>query len=397
MPVKTKKYFIDSPALPDVKCVVGPRSNMLNPSTKTGDRVPSRLCSILSDEIKRGIYGPSGRLPAERDLAERFGVSRTSVRECLNYLVKDGVVVRLVGKGTFVSQEGGEPGKTQEPVSRLAFLIGDNIFRFVQPGYTRILVGAEQAARQQNFQLLFRSIGEEENDPEFGLPHKTRQAIEGALVAGGLRKTTLERLLEWHVPVVLTDLIVENDVASAVGADYGSGTRQALEHLAALGHTRIGFIGFPNSEKYQAYWRTLERLDIAYKPQWVYFFQLPDLAPGIVAGYQAMQAVLASPGPRPTAILATNDLVALGAMEALNLAGIAVPDEMSVIGYDDLEGNSKTPLTTIRSFPEEVGRTAATMLMDRLSGKTTPKRVAIPTELVVRDTSGPVLRTEEKL
>jgi LacI family transcriptional regulator len=302
----------------------------------------------------------------------------------------------MVGKGTFVSRTIGELGRTPRPADRLAFLIGENIFRFVQPGYTRILMGAEQAARQLDFQLLFRSIGEEENDPEFGLPSQSRQPIQGAVVAGGLRKKTLERLLEWRVPVVLTDLIVENDLASAVGADYGSGTRQALEHLAQLGHTRIGFIGFPNSEKYQSYWQTLEQLEIAYRPQWVYFFQLPDLAQGIVAGYYAMQTLLASPGPRPTAILATNDLVAMGAMEALTLGGIAIPAEMSVIGYDDLEGSPKIPLTTIRSFPEDVGRMAVTVLLDRLAGKATPKRIAIPTELVVRGTTGTAIRTEEK-
>jgi DNA-binding LacI/PurR family transcriptional regulator len=370
---------------------------MLNLTSKAADRVPSRLRSILSDEIKRGVYGESGRLPAERSLAERFGVSRTSVRECLNFLVKDGVLVRMVGKGTFVSSAAGEFTRVLAPAGRLAFLIGENIFQFVQPGYTRILVGAEQAARQRDFQLLFRSIGEEENDPELGLSHQTREAIEGVVVAGGLRKKTLERLFEWRVPVVLTDLIMENELASAVGADYGSGTTQALEHLAALGHRHIGFLGFPNSAKYQAYWQTLERMELPYKPQWVYFFQLPDLAPGIVAGYQAMQTVLDSPGPRPTALLATNDLVAMGAMEALQLAGIAVPDEISVIGYDDLGGTTKIPLTTIRSFPEEVGRTAVSVLMDRLAGKPTPKCVAVPTELVVRGTTGPAVIEEEKL
>ena len=106
-----------------------------------------------------------------------------------------------------------------------------------------------------------------------------------------------------------------------------------------------GSSGFPNSAKYQTYWQTLDRLDLSYKPQWVHFFQLPDLAPGIVAGYHAMQTLLSTPGPRPTAILATNDLVAMGAMEALNLAGIPVPGQISVIGYDDLDGSTRVGLT----------------------------------------------------
>jgi DNA-binding transcriptional regulator YhcF (GntR family) len=145
---------------------------MLKLHTKTADGVPSRIRSILCDEIKRGVYGASGRLPAERSLAERFGVSRTSVRECLNILVKDGMLVRLVGKGTFVGSAAGEFSSTLAPAGRLAFLIGENIFQFVQPGYTRILVGAEQAAERLSIAVSVDRGGRERSG--------TRTAATGA-------------------------------------------------------------------------------------------------------------------------------------------------------------------------------------------------------------------------
>lgn len=367
---------------------------MINIEPHSGTSIPLQLRSILIEEISRGVYSSSGKLPAERALAERFGVSRTSVRECLNVLVKDGVLVRLVGKGTFFASACTNPGvpPVKESVGHLAFLIGENIFQFVQPGYTRILVGAEQACRKQGYRLLFHSVGEEEDDPQLGLPQGQPDGVRGVLVAGGLRKKTLERIVKWKVPIVLTDLIVDDDNASAVGPDYASGTRQALEYLAALGHTKVGFIGFPNSEKYQTYWQTLEKLDLGYNAHFVHFLQLPDLAPGIVAGYQAIQAMLVS-GPRPTAVLATNDLVAMGAIEALHLAGVRVPEEISVIGYDDLNQELRLPLTTIRSHPEEVGRIAAQMLVDNLAGNAGQNRIAVPTELVVRGTTAPPRET----
>jgi DNA-binding LacI/PurR family transcriptional regulator len=109
-----------------------------------------------------------------------------------------------------------------------------------------------------------------------------------------------------------------------------------------------------------------------------------------VAGYQAMQSLLAS-GPLPTAILATNDLVAMGAVEALNLAGIGVPDQISVIGYDDLGQQIKLPLTTVRSHPEQVGRIAAQVLIDSLTGNGAQNHIAVPTELVIRGTTAPPL------
>src|SRR5689334_12642284 len=76
---------------------------MVKIQTNSASSVPAQLRSILTREIKDGRYGDSGRLPSERTLAERFGVSRTSVRESLNLMVKEGALVRIVGKGTYVA------------------------------------------------------------------------------------------------------------------------------------------------------------------------------------------------------------------------------------------------------------------------------------------------------
>lgn len=348
--------------------------------------VPLQLRSVLTDEIQRGVYRDGGKLPSERALANRFSVSRTSVRECLNILVKDGLLVRIVGKGTFVASAANIPvSSSGEAPNDLAFLIGENIFEFVQPGYNRILIGAEQACRQRGYRILFHSVSDEETDPKLGLAPD--HGIRGCLIAGGLRKKSLDRILDWGVPVVLTDLLVDGST-SAVGPDYASGTRQALEHLVNLGHRKVGFVGFPNSEKYQTFWQKLEQLDLRYNPHWVQFLQLPDVEPGILAGFHAMQAMLAG-GSLPTALLATNDLVAMGVIEALKLAGIDVPGALSVIGYDDLGRDGNPPLTTIRSYPEEVGRIAARMLMEQLEGKPSPNRVAVPAELTVRGSTAP--------
>jgi DNA-binding LacI/PurR family transcriptional regulator len=361
---------------------------MVKIQTKSASSVPAQLRSILADEIRDGHYGESGRLPSERALAERFGVSRTSVRESLNVLVKDGVLMRVVGKGTYVASAAGALTNTAstDEGKHLAFLIGENIFHFVQPGYSRILVGAEQTCRQHGYRLLFHSVGEEENDPQLGVSQEQPDVIHGCLVAGGLRRKALDRLLAWDVPVVLTDLIVHDGNTRAVGADYAIGTRQAVEYLANLGHTAIGFIGFPNSDKYKVYWQTLESLGLSYNPHLVQFLQLRDVEPGIVSGFRAMQDMLSS-GSSPTAVIATNDLVAMGLIEALKMTGISVPGQVSVIGFDDLGRDTSPSLTTVRSYPEEVGRIAARMLIDQLSGAATPSRIAVPTELVVRGTT----------
>lgn len=361
--------------------------------TRTAQALPVQLRTVLRQEIDNGVYGESGKLPSERALAERFGVSRTSIRESLDGLVKDGLLMRVVGKGTFVASAA-QTGDTAQTTSRdsVAFLIGENIFHFVQPGYSRVLLGAEQMCRQLGHSLVFHSVGEDENFEQHWERNKA-MGVGGYLVAGGLRKKTLDLLLGREIPVVLTDLIVQDENATAVGPDYGSGTRQALEHLAGLGHRQIGFIGFPNSEKYRAYWQTLDALDLPYRPQFVHFLHLPDVPPGILAGFQAMQAMIQA-GNVPTALVVTNDLVAVGVMESLKLARIAVPESVSVVGYDDLGTGMAPPLTTIRSFPEEVGRVAARTLLANIAGDSTEQRIAIPTELVVRGTTAGPERKE---
>src|SRR3954463_1435277 len=123
--------------------------------TRTAQALPVQLRTVLRQEIENGIYGPSGKLPSERALAERFGVSRTSIRESLDGLVKDGLLIRVIGKGTFVASptQANETARTLSRAS-VVFLIGENIFHFVQPGYSRVLLGAEQICRQLGHSLV---------------------------------------------------------------------------------------------------------------------------------------------------------------------------------------------------------------------------------------------------
>ena len=360
----------------------------LSIDTASAVPIPTQLRAILSEEIREGKFEESKKMPSERTLADRYGVSRTSVRESLNTMVRDGLLVRRVGKGTFVASDGRELG--EQPAGSIAFLIGENIFRFVQPGYNRILLGAQEACRQAGYQLLFHAVSDEESDPSLHFLETPGTELQAWIVTGGLHRRAIDRILQSPLPVVFVDLLVEDEKHSFVGFDYATGTRLAMEHLASLGHERIGFIGFANTEKYEAYWRTLEQLALRYDPHLVKFLQLPDVQPSISSGFRMMQEMIAS-DRLPTAVLATNDLVAVGIMEALSVAGIRVPQQMSVVGFDDLGQEANTPLTTVRSDVEGAGRLAASYLIERLrfGEREEPRKIVVPTELIVRGTTAP--------
>ena len=162
-----------------------------------------------------------------------------------------------------------------------------------------------------------------------------------------------------------------------------------MTYLSGRGHRQIGFIGFPNSEKYVVYWQSLATLELPYLPHFVEFLQLPDLQPSILSGYRAMRKLLGQ-GPLPTAIIATNDLVAYGMMEALATAGVSVPQQISVLGFDDLGQDAQLPLTTIRTDSAEVGRLAVRSLLNQIEdGAASQGRIAVTTELVIRSSTAP--------
>ncbi|MCE5308004.1 MAG: substrate-binding domain-containing protein [Acidobacteriales bacterium] len=212
--------------------------------------------------------------------------------------------------------------------------------------------------------------------------------IGGCIVVGGAPRRLLDNMHTAGKPVVLVDLL-QDDSTAAVGFDYAGGMRQAMSYLHNLGHRRIGFVGFPNTEKYVAYWQSLAGFGIRYQPELVIFLEQSDLQPAIMSGYRVMQKMLAD-GHLPTAIIATNDLVAFGMMDALELAGVAVPGQVSVIGFDDLGWETSRPLTTVRVDAGAAGALAVEVMLERIQGGgESQPRITVPTELVIRESAAP--------
>jgi LacI family transcriptional regulator len=363
--------------------------------SRSPEPVGEQLRHILLAEIDRGTFLRGARLPSERELAERFGTSRTTVRQAIEFLVEAGTLVRSAGKGTFVTGVPAAAAASSGPSAdatvgalpgTLAFVISEDIFEFVQVGYNRILLGVQKTCQQSGYRLLFHVLTDDAPMVETG--------VAGYMVVGGAPRRFIERLRAAHTPLVLVDLLL-NDRSASVGIDYAEGMRQAVTYLHGLGHRHIGFIGFPNSEKYIAFWQTLAALGMSYEPRWVVFLQFPDLQSSMLSGYRAMQSILTVKS-LPTAMIATNDLVALGAKDALAVAGIEVPKRMSVMGFDDLGVETDRPLTTMRTDSAEVGRLAVRTLLQQIRGESpSQSRITVPTELVVRESTAPAYRDGE--
>jgi len=171
------------------------------------------------------------------------------------------------------------------------------------------------------------------------------------------------------------------------------GAQLATQHVLDLGHRRIGLIKgrLPGAaragERLTGYQQALKAAGVGYDPALVVVSDATQ-----DAGYQGMQELLALPQP-PTAVFCHNDVLALGAMHAIRVAGLSIPGDISVVGYDDTASSAHLapPLTTIRFSKREMGHQAATMLFRAIEQDEgfEPYTVQIPVKLVTRESTGP--------
>jgi LacI family transcriptional regulator len=211
--------------------------------------------------------------------------------------------------------------------------------------------------------------------------------VDGIIfVAAGDQADSVDFLLRRSMPLVMVDRNVPMVEADAVLTDNQLGGFLATQHLLKLGHRRIACIAGPSSitpsaERIIGYRKALEQAGISYDENLIacgdYHAQ---------SGMEITHSLLAMT-PRPTAIFALNDLMAIGALRAASEAGVSIPNDLAVVGYDDLEIARFTnpPLTTIAQPKKEIGRQAVSLLVDRMSQKSRPpSRLVLPPELIVR-------------
>jgi LacI family transcriptional regulator len=201
----------------------------------------------------------------------------------------------------------------------------------------------------------------------------------------------LATLRAQRFPFVLVDHLGVDEEGPSVQVTNSSGARAAVEYLAGLGHRRVGFItgvlAMPSARaRLAAFEETAAALGLDQDGELVAEGDF-----GFTSGYEAADRLLSLPD-RPTAIFASNDVMALAVMSVAGHRGLRVPEDLSVIGFDDIaeSATAHPPLTTIRQPLEQMGRSAARLLLQQIEApELPPERVILPTELVVRGSCQP--------
>lgn len=264
-----------------------------------------------------------------------------------------------------------------------------------RPSVAERLNGAISVLAGTPYDLIVHNIATHEQRADCFKRFPDRRQSDGVLIISlALSDDDVRRLQTADVPVVLIDAdhpgLTE---AHQIVVDDVQGGRVATEHLLGLGHTRIGFIGdpienpfyfHPIRDRYRGYRQAHEAAGLPLRPEYLF-----EGEHGRRQARQMAARMLALPEP-PTAVFAASDTQAFGVIEAARGASWRLPEDLSLVGYDDIDMAEVVGLTTMRQLLFESGKLGMELLLSLLGGlHTAPTRRILPTELVVRRTTRP--------
>ncbi len=375
------------------------RTSRAATSTK---RANNTVANLLRDRIRSGHYQAGDWLPTERHLAEDLSVDRRVVRTAINDLVSDGLVHRrphcrpIVGRVSSAAAPGAEP-PTSSYSDFVALIMwpGGGVLEHATTSQQRIFWGINQALAEAGRHAVFLRIAEIGNEEETAAREaaQLRYAVERGF--GGIifypyayrRNQALVKDVSRKIPLVTIDRQIVGLETDFSGVDNRRATFEATLHLAAQGHRRIAYATKweqirPVQERVQGYMDAVREAG------------LPELVlaiPSSSAPWTVTDAIFRLPaGERPTAAVVFNDYAAVNLMERLQNLGLTVPEDVALIGFDDIIPAlpNGVGLTTIAQPYEEIGKAAVDLLLRRMKDSSAPiTTVELPTRLVVRQSS----------
>ncbi|HWI64884.1 MAG TPA: LacI family DNA-binding transcriptional regulator [Symbiobacteriaceae bacterium] len=332
-----------------------------------------------------------------RDLAKRAGVSVATVSRVLNNYpdVSEETkqkVLALVQETNFRPSNAARSLVTRRSNIIGVFFLQDHMNSMViHPFFQEVVVSFKRAVGTRGYDLLFFT-SQKPGDGDFTYLKRCRHhAIDGVVLMGANRTDPqMAELTASGIPCMSVDVDMLGSRAGYVMSNNQAGARQAVRHLANLGHKRIALInGHPSSrpgyDRLIGYQEAMAEAGLPFRQDHVKIFDFTWQY-----GYEAMQELLNLPEP-PTAVFAAADLVAMGAIKAIRERGLHVPEDIAMVGFDDVEVASMVhpALTTVAQDKDGLGRVAGENLVRLIEDPSfTPPIITLPTELVIRESCG---------
>jgi LacI family transcriptional regulator len=292
-------------------------------------------------------------------------------------------------------------------VSGKSKLLGLIVSEITNPFFPELIHEFELAAVAHGYEILIGSTSYEEKTTEQCARRMLERQVDGvAIMTFGVDETLFERFVADSVPVVFIDAAPLRPLSNALAVDYRSGIQEGVQHLTALGHRKIGFISGPlrlrsSQARKTAFLDCMKSAGIRPKEAW-----LIEGDHTLAGGRDAMQKILTLKD-WPTAVMCSNDMTAIGVQHALFEASLSVPQDFSLIGFDDIHLAEYTipPLTTVRMSCRDIATKAVNSLLGQLGPKvrkTSSNKAertlarTISTTLVIRRTTDKPGKTFDK-
>lgn len=326
-----------------------------------------------------------------KDIARRAGVSHSTVSRALrgSPLVNPRTAERI---RRLAARMGYIPNAAARSLATARTgIVGLVITSLADPFLAEIVRGVEEVALEAGYRLFLATSNADPDRELAAVRALAESRVEGVIVASSrVGELYLPHLKALKVPIVLINNHREGPFLYSVAADSWQGASLAVSHLLALGHRRIAYIAGPpaartNRERWEAYRAMLAAAGIDPDPEWMVEGNgRPE------GGEWGLRRLLSAPR-RPTAVFCYNDMTAIGALRAARAAGVRIPADLSIVGFDDIlfAAYTEPPLTTVAQPKYEMGRVAMGLLLRLLQGERTPTHLRLPCQLVERASCGP--------
>lgn len=329
------------------------------------------------------------------DIAKQAGVSRSTVSRVVNEFpnVNEDVRKRVLD---VIQKTGYHPNAAARSLASqrswtLGLVIPQSVYQFfTDPYYPYLTKGIAQACNDYNYTLALLLVSSKEDEKKIFTRATRKGLLDGVLVQSGHHgdQQIIGQLADAGVPQVVLGRAFHYDNVSNIDVDNANAAYNAVTHLMRLGYQRIATISGPGHsavgiDRMQGYTRALTERGYKIDESLIVEGDFSE-----AGGYYAMQRLLPA---KPDAVFAASDVTAIGAMRAIREAGLNVPNDLAIVGFDDIPMATTldTPLTTIRQPVIQFGVRAVELLIDLIeNGIQPPRHIMIDTQLVIRDSCG---------
>jgi DNA-binding LacI/PurR family transcriptional regulator len=344
----------------------------------------AQLAQHFRKQIEEGALKPGDRLSSFAEMRTLYGASPLTVDRAFSVLEKEGLIVRVQGSGTFVADLA-----AHNPSVESAGLLGLLLPSCTDPFFLSIIEGVEEVARHAGYHLI---VANWQGDPVIEVQQiasLAKQTVGICSFPGADSHEAYAALIRQQVPFVFVDRCLDGFAVPTASSDNERGGYLATHHLLELGRRRIYLLSdadvSPVCDRIRGYRRALKEAGVTYDPSLL----RRNTTVADAAGYTLTRALLEEETPRePFGIFTINDSIARGCYLALKEASKRIPQDVAVVGFDDTKAPFlEPPLSTVRQDLRGMGTTAARLLIKTIRTGRPARSMALPVELIVRDSS----------